>query len=354
MTSTGATAPFGPGPMAATSRGEAATTSGARSRTLERRAREPERKPDPPAEVGEPGRSVPAQVADEDLRERTGRRRGILDPLVRCDDVLLAARCTLARNDGAEHDEPPEAQCGENEVRAHAGRVDAGVREHRADLATGEPVVAAEHRPHSGLGAGEHVVVDAEAAVHTGGLPELPARRDAPHPSEVVRIEDVHGSPLRPRPDALAALEGRIDVGECGRSRRAHGERPPAARELLRLRRRHVPRGDHARGGVGRTVRAHPRRPEALGIHDAILHPVRPAPRAVCRRIARTAARVPRVSAARTRESAQSSCKRHPHRRSRPPYNRLVRRATSTDPTSSSTVESRGRSSRRISRRSSA
>lgn len=353
---------------------------------------------------------MPAQVADEDLRERIGRRRGILDPLVRRDDVLLAARCTLARNDGAEHDEPPEAQCEENEVRAHAGRVDAGVRQHRAELATGEPVVAAEHRPHSGLGAGEHVVVDAEAAVHTGGLPELPARRDAPHPSEVARIEDVHGSPLRPRPDALAALEGRIDVGECGRSRRAHGERPPAARELLRLRRRHVPRGDHARGGVGRTVRAHPRRPEALGIHDAILHPVRPAPRAVCRRIARTAARVPRVSAARTRESAQSSCKRHPHRRSRPPHNRLVRRATTragarkrgtrdkygihhrsprstspaspprsapaesssaaspistrwangqrprhpTDPTSSSTAESRGRSSRRISRRSSA
>lgn len=136
----------------------------------------------------------------------------------------------------------------------------------------------------------------------------------------------------------------------------------------------------------------------------------RPAPRAVCRRIARTAARVPRVSAARTRESAQSSCKRHPHRRSRPPNNRLVRRATTragarkrgtrdtygihhrsprstspaspprsapaewssaasptstrwpngrrprhpTDPTSSSTAESRGRSSRRISRRSSA
>ncbi|MCC9053099.1 hypothetical protein LOK55_02025 [Microbacterium sp. F2E] len=136
-------------------------------------------------------------------------------------------------------------------IRAHAARVDAGVRQHRAELATGEPVIAAEHRPHSGLGAGEHVVVDAGAAVHTGGLPELPARRDAQHPSEVARIEDVHGSPLRPRPDGLAALEGRIDVGECGRSRRAAG---PACRlqenRAHRRARSTCFRGSHARVGT--------------------------------------------------------------------------------------------------------
>ena len=125
-------------------------------------------------------------------------------------------------------------QVPDDVVAALTGRGDAGILEHREELAAGGRAAAGEFGAREIRRPVQGVLVQVELALPGGGRGEGARGGELQHPAQVLRCHEVEGAAHRPGAHHGAAGQ----FGEnliAGAAGRAHAQRPQALPEVLRL-----------------------------------------------------------------------------------------------------------------------